>query len=74
LFKTEGPLNTYAPLPSFWHGMTLEERKKTVSIINKYGGVFTTELCKELHNECSIVYKDQHSIRVCYDLTKAYPE
>jgi hypothetical protein len=27
-FKTEGPLNTYALLPSFWHGMTLEEAEE----------------------------------------------
>jgi hypothetical protein len=73
-FKTEGPLNTYALLPSFWHGMTVEERKNTVGIIDKHDGVFTVELCKELHKECSIAYKDQQSIRVCYDLTKAYPE
>jgi hypothetical protein len=73
-FKTEGPLNTYALLPSFWHGMTLEERKKTVSTIDKHDGVFSIELCKELHKECSIAYKDQHSIQVCYDLSKAYPE
>jgi hypothetical protein len=73
-FKTEGPLNTYALLPSFWHGMTLEERKKTVSTINKHDGVSRVELCKELHKEYSIAYKDQQSIRVCYDLLKACPE
>ena len=54
--------------------MTLAERKKTVAIIDKYDGLFTVELCKELRKECSIAYKDQQSIRVCYDLTKAYPE
>jgi hypothetical protein len=67
-------LNTYALLPSFWHGMTLEERKKTVSIIDKHDGPFTIELCKELHKQCSIAYKDQQSVRVYYDLTKAYPK
>ncbi len=36
--------------------------------------MFTVEHCKELHKECSIAYKDQHSIRVCYNLAKTYPE
>jgi hypothetical protein len=73
-FKEEGTLNTFALLPSFCHGMTLEERKKTVGIIDKHEGVTIIELCKELHKECSIAYKDQQNIRVCYDLTKTYPE
>jgi hypothetical protein len=72
-FTTEGPLNTYAFLPSFWHGTALEERKKTVSTINKHDGMFRVELCKELHKECSITHKYQQSIQVCFDLLKAYP-
>jgi hypothetical protein len=62
-FKMEGPLNMYAPLPSFWHGMTLEERKKAVSLMDKHEDVLTAELCKELHKESSIAYKDQQSIK-----------
>jgi ABC-type cobalamin/Fe3+-siderophores transport system ATPase subunit len=52
--------------------MTLEERRKTVSIIDTHNGMLSIELCKELHKERNIAYKDQQSIRVCHDLTKAY--
>jgi hypothetical protein len=61
----EGPLNTYA---------LLHHHFGTVGIINTHEGMFTMELCKELHKECIITYKDQQSVQVCYNLPKTYPE
>jgi hypothetical protein len=56
---------TYSPHPL---------RNKVVSIVESHGAQFTVELCKALYTGCIIPYKEQHRLRVCYDLYKKHPE
>jgi hypothetical protein len=46
------------------------EKHKVISVVESHGTQFTVDLCKVMRIECSIPYKEQNSILVCYDLAK----
>jgi hydrogenase maturation factor len=71
-FKVESDVDTYALLPSFWHGMTLADKMICVSIINRHDG-FTVACVNELMTEASIPLKDLQNLCLCYEMTKQHP-
>ena len=68
-----GPINKYAMLPSFWHGMTPYEKKKVIATIDLHVN-YSIACSKALYSECHIPYSDQQNIRVCYDCAKECPD
>jgi hypothetical protein len=73
-FKFEEPAQLHRRLPSMWHGMTPVDKSQMVALIDAHDGEVSVDLCKSLHNECSITFKDQHSMCVAYYLAKMSPE
>jgi hypothetical protein len=71
-FKEEETLSMYAMLPSAWHGIMPDEKRKMMTVIDMYGGVFSVDLCKALITECSIPFKEIHQMLMCYDLAKKH--
>jgi hypothetical protein len=69
-FKSEEPAQLYRLLPSVLHGMTPAEKSQMVAMIEVHGGEVSVDLCKALRSECSIPFKDQHSMFVAYNLAK----
>jgi len=66
-------IEKYDLLPSFWHGMTPQEKKKAVTIIDKHGGEYNLDCIQELVRDVSIPIKDLQSLCLCYDLAKEHP-
>ena len=64
-----GPIDKYAMLPLFWHGMIPDEKKKVMETIDLHGS-YSIACSKALYSECYIPYSDQKRIRVCYDCAK----
>jgi hypothetical protein len=73
-FKVEDPVVLYELLRLTWHSMTPVYKQNVISVVESHGTQFTVELCKALYTECSIPYKEQNSLRVCYYLVKKHPE
>ena len=63
----------YALLPSFWHGMTSEEKKVIMKIVSESEHGFDVDCCRKLHHDHHIPYKDLQHVRVCYELAIEYP-
>jgi hypothetical protein len=72
-FKSETPIDKYALLPAWWHGTSVEDKKKVIQVIDRHGA-FSPDCCIELRQECHIAYADQQNARVCYELAKESPE
>ena len=71
-FKAEA-VDTYLPLPKFWHGMKTEETKVVVATVHKHQD-YNIEWCKELRDTCHIPVKDMQHIWVCIDCAKDHPK
>jgi hypothetical protein len=56
-----------------WHVMELGEKEAMMAVIDRHGGTFSVDLCKALRRECSIPFKDMHSMPTCYHLAKQFP-
>jgi len=73
-FKIEGgELDTYPLLPSFWQGMTPDDKKKVVAVIKQHGG-YSVDCLKELHSQCHIELKQMQNVRVCVECASKNPE
>ena len=46
-----GPINKYAMLPLFWHGMIPDEKKKVMETIDLHGS-YSIACSKALYSEC----------------------
>jgi hypothetical protein len=71
-FKVESNVDTYALLPSFWHGMTPADKTICVSIINMHDG-FTVACVNELMTKASIPLKDLQNLHLCNEMVKEHP-
>jgi hypothetical protein len=70
-FKTEGVNNDmYLLLPSFWHGMIPEEKKKAKDIFDSHNQHYSTTCILELHEKSHIPYRDMQSLRMCLALAR----
>ena len=69
-------LDKYAHISGFYHGMTSEEKKKGVGIVNKYvaNPYGSMECIKELHNVLKINLSSMQDIRVCITLSIKHPD
>lgn len=72
-FKVESDIDVYSLLPSFWHGMLPEEKKKAVNIVDSHGAEFNADCVQCLLDELSIAVKDLQNLRLCYEMAKEYP-
>jgi hypothetical protein len=73
-FKQENSVDTYALLPTLWHGMLPAEKKKVVSIVDDvHDGKFTPACCRELQTELNVSFKDMQNLRLCYEVAKDNP-
>jgi hypothetical protein len=71
-FKAEA-VDKYLLLPSFWHGMTPDERKCAIATVVKHEG-YSIECLKELRDVCHILVKDMQHLRVCIECANDHPE
>ena len=65
-------IDTYILLPSIWYGMSPDEKKDVVAIIDKHGGYYVACLL-ELYEKCFIATKEFHSICVCVECSSKEP-
>ena len=72
-FKPDEPIDEYALLPSWWHGMEPVEKRKMYDTIETHGG-FSVACVRELFSECHIRVPDMQKARCCYELAKMHPE
>ena len=72
-FKPEVISDGYALLPSFWHGMTVEEKKMAASIFAAHGSSYTVDCLRELHRRSHIQMADMQNLRVCLELAAQDP-
>jgi hypothetical protein len=61
-------------LPTFWHGMTSEEKHFVVDLVDRHGGMWLMPCLLELRNTTHIQLKDMQHLRVSYTLAKLHPE
>ena len=63
-FKPETPEDKYALLPAWWHGMTPEEKKKAVAIVDTEGG-WTSQVNSPLAPAClALLLKSRYGLLV----------
>ena len=72
-FKLESDVDLYSLLPSFWHGMAPEEKKKAIAIVDKHADGFTINCIHELCDEASIHVNELQNLHLCYELAKEHP-
>ena len=65
-------IDKYALLPSYWHGMTPDEKKKVLATVAQHGS-YTPECCIALRDNCYIPLKDFQNIRVCIGCAREDP-
>lgn len=76
-FKSAADIGTaelYRMLPSLFHGMSVEEKKQLMSIMDKHDGWYSVECVREIHSSLSVPYSDMHNLRLCTTLCKEHPE
>ena len=61
-FKVETSVQKYELMPSFWHGMELEEKRLVVRIVDKHAA-WTPEFVVELYSMAHIAMKDMQNLR-----------
>ena len=71
-FKDPGPIDKYAMLPPYWHGMIPEEKGKVFRVIEKHGA-FSVPCVMELGTECNIPMTEMQHMRLCYEVAKENP-
>ena len=72
-FKEEQLVDSYALLPTWWHGMTPDEKKKALSILNSHQGSYTVACVKELHTTMHVPMPEIQSLRLCLELALEDP-
>jgi hypothetical protein len=68
-FKSKAPVDMYALLLGWWHGMLPEDKRQIVRVIDKHNG-FTPQCCQELKTQCRVPFNDQQIVHVCYEMAK----
>ena len=67
-------LDTYLLLPSFWHGMTPEEKKQAVAIlVTTHEGKYSVACLREMHTKLHVPLPDMQNLRVCLELAAEDP-
>ena len=72
-FKPEVVRDTYALLPSFWHGMTPEEKKHAVEILAAHDNSYSPACVKDFHSKLHVPMPDMQNVRVCLELAANDP-
>jgi len=72
-FKIENPVEKHWLLPSFWLGMTPEERLEVMAVIDEHGA-YTKDCLMDLNSKCHIAFTDMQKVRVCYNVAIESPE
>lgn len=71
-FKPDDETDVYAALPSFWRGMTVQEKKAAMATFDKFGA-WTVECVTALKDDAHVPYADMQALRVGIEMAKAYP-
>ena len=73
-FKAEGCMkDVYLLLPSFWHGMTPDEKKLGMSILEEHNYCYSVPCLKDLHAKLHVPLAEMQNLRVCLDLARNDP-
>lgn len=64
-FKEESLKDVYALLPSFWHGMTPDEKKRGMSILQEHDSSYSVACIKALHSKLYVPLVEMQNLRVC---------
>ena len=72
-FKEEKLVDSYALLPSFWHGMTPAEKKRAMLILNSHADTFTAACVKELSEKMHVQMSEMQNLRLCLELALRDP-
>ena len=67
------PEYLYSLAPAFWQGMTSEEKKNVMAIIDRHDGLYTVACVNELHSEMRIPLSDMQDLRVCREMALKNP-
>ena len=72
-FKFETLEEKFWLLSPLWHGMSPDERRATIKVIDEHHASFTIECVQDLRSKCHIAPADMQKIRVAYDISKEIP-
>ena len=72
-FKFETLKEKFWLLSPLWHGMSPDERRATIKVIDEHHASFTVECVQDLKSKCHIAPADMQKIRVAYDVSKEDP-
>ena len=68
IFKPEVLRDPYALLTPFWHGMTPEEKKSTMSIFAAHGNTFNVPCLKQIMTDVHVPASEMQNVRVAMEL------
>ena len=71
-FKQESSEDKYQLLPSWWHGMLADEKKKAVQIFETHAS-WSVPCLLQLHHELHIPMQDMQKLRTCVELAIENP-
>ena len=73
-FKSEVVRDSYALLPSWWHGFLPEQKKRAATIFASHGNSYSVACVQELTGAQGLVLPaEMHNLRLCLDLAAEDP-
>lgn len=66
-------VDAYTMLPTFWHGMSTEEKSKCLDILKSHEYAYSPACLAQLHSEVRVPLSDMQQLRMCMHMAMDNP-